>query len=78
MVAVVLQFLAQKEKLHKDIFTHLSKVISCKKDIRGMTTRLVQAKRKLVERQEELKEMQRQRQIDLWKLLQSKKQRGQD
>ena len=38
-------------------FNYFSKVISCKKDIRGVTTRLVQAKRKLVERQEELKEV---------------------
>lgn len=78
MAAVVLQFLAQREKLHKDIFTHLRTVIFCKKEIRGLMTRLHEAKSKLVERADDLTEMQTQRQVDLWKLLQSKKQREQD
>lgn len=78
MVAVILPFLAQREKLHKDIFTHLSKVISCKKEIRGLMTRLQETRSKLVEQSEDLAEMQRQRQVDLWKLVQSKKQRRHD
>lgn len=78
MVAIVLQFLAQKEKLHKDILGRLSKVIACKSEIRAMMTRLVEEKSKILEKQLELKQMQNQRQIDLWKMFQSKKQGGLD
>jgi len=71
IVAVILQFLAQKEKLHKDILSRLSKIISCKSEIREMMIKLDKAKSKLLERQQELEEMQNQRQADLWKILQS-------
>lgn len=71
IVAVILQFLAQKEKLHKDILSRLSKIISCKSEVREMMIKLDKAKSKLLERQQELEEMQNQRQADLWKILQS-------
>ncbi|KAJ7381066.1 hypothetical protein OS493_004664 [Desmophyllum pertusum] len=78
MATVILQILAQREKLHKDVFTYLSEVMSCRREIRKVMYRLLQVKSKLVTRAEELAEMQKQRQVDLWKLLQSKKQREQD
>jgi len=78
MATIILQILAQREKLHKDIFTQLSEVMSCRAEIRKLIYRVVQVKAKLATKADELKEMQKQRQVDLWRLLQSKKQRERD
>lgn len=75
MATIILQILAQREKLHKDIFTQLSEVMSCRREIRKLVYRVIQVKEKLIARADELTEMQKQRQVDLWRLLQSKKHR---
>ncbi|XP_078366618.1 inhibitor of nuclear factor kappa-B kinase subunit alpha-like [Oculina patagonica] len=78
MATIILQILAQREKLHKDIFTQLSEVMTCRREMRRVMHRLLQVKAKLVSRAEELSELQKQRQVDLWRLLQSKKRNEQD
>lgn len=75
MATVILQILAQREKLHREILSNLSEVMVCRRDMRRLMQRLLSVKSKLATRAEDLKEMQKQRQVDLWKLLQSKRRR---
>ncbi|KXJ21450.1 Inhibitor of nuclear factor kappa-B kinase subunit alpha [Exaiptasia diaphana] len=69
---VVLKCLTKREKLNKEMFTHLRRILQCSTELQNVVPKVIEKTRQISHHKDHILQIQKQRQEDVWCLISNK------